>query len=77
MSSEGKIKVNAVKIKQNERDFYLFKIKASDLLSIAYFNPREFDRETGIQRPFKESRSKEIADYIDSENSVLANNIII
>ncbi|CAG1023264.1 hypothetical protein DOJK_02200 [Patescibacteria group bacterium] len=77
MSSEGKIKVNAVKIKQNERDFYLFKIKASDLLSIAYFNPREIDRETGIQRPFKESRSKEIADYIDSENSVLANNIIV
>lgn len=77
MNSKDKIRVNAVKIEQNEREFYLFKIKAGDLLNIAYFNPREIDRETGIQRPFKEERSKEIAEYIDEEDSVLPNNIII
>ncbi|MFW9879433.1 MAG: DGQHR domain-containing protein [Candidatus Thorarchaeota archaeon] len=73
----GTINVNAIKITQNEREFYLFKIKARDLLDIAYFNPREIDRESGIQRPFKLRRSKEIAEYIDSEESVLANNIIV
>ena len=69
--------VDALPITQNERDFYIFKIKANDLLDIAYVNTREIDRETGIQRPFKELRSKEIAEYIDSENSTLPNNIII
>lgn len=77
MNIESKITVSAVKVEQSERIFYLFKIKANDLLSIAYFNPREIDRESGIQRPFKESRSKEIAEYIDTEDSVLPNNIIV
>lgn len=77
MNSENKIRVNAVRVEQNERKFYLFKIKAEDLLNIAYFNPREIDREAGIQRPFREWRSKEVAEYIDEENSVLPNNIII
>lgn len=71
------IVVDAIKVTQNEKEFYMFKIKANDLLDIAYFNPREIDRESGIQRPFKELRSKEIAEYIDSEDSVLPNNIIV
>ena len=39
--------------------------------------PREFDREEGIQRNFKPVRSKAIAEYIDSDDSIMANNIII
>lgn len=77
MKTDSTIIVSAMEIEQSERQFYLFKIKATDLLSIAYFNPREIDRESGIQRPFKESRSKEIAEYIDSDDSVLPNNIIV
>ncbi len=77
MNIEDKIRVSAIKIKQNEREFYLFKIKAGDLLNIAYFNPREIDRETGIQRPFKKRKSREIAEYINEEDSVLPNNIIV
>lgn len=69
--------VNILPITQNDREYYLCKIKANDLLDIAYVNPREIDRETGIQRPFKESKSKEIAEFIDSENYTLPNNIII
>lgn len=53
-------------------------MKASELLSISSFNPRELDRVTGVQRQFKRARSQEIADYIDEyEGSVIANNIII
>jgi len=77
MNTENNIEVNAIRVDQSDRVFYLFKMKAADLLSIAYFNPREIDRESGIQRPFKESRSKDIAEYIDSEDSVLPNNIIV
>lgn len=72
-----KINVKAIRVKQNERYFFLFKMKAGDLLNIAYFNPREIDRESGIQRPYKVSRSREIADYIEEEDSTLPNNIIV
>lgn len=71
------IKVNAIQIHQDDKDFYLFKMKAGDLLSIAFVNPREIDRESGIQRTLKEARAKEIAEYIDSEGALLPNSIII
>lgn len=71
------IKLNAIKLIQNEHDIYLFKIKAKELLDIAIFKPREADRETGIQRDWNISRSKEIAEYIESDDAVLANNIIV
>jgi DGQHR domain-containing protein len=78
MGQKEVITVDAIKIVQNEdMPFYIFKMTAEDLLAISYFEPRELDRETGIQRNYNESRGKEIAEYIDSENSVLANNIIV
>lgn len=72
----GYIEVSAIEINQNEKQFYVFKIYAKDLLSISYFKGRDIDRETGVQRPYKAGRSREIAEYID-EGGVLANNIII
>jgi DGQHR domain-containing protein len=70
-------KIPALKFEQNERNVLLFSIPAKDLISMSYFNPHEKDRETGIQRPYNKTRSKEIATYIDSDEAVLANNIII
>jgi DGQHR domain-containing protein len=70
-------KIFALKFEQNERELLMFSIPAKDLVKISYFNPREIDRDTGIQRGFVPKRSKEIAKYIDSEEAVLANNIII
>lgn len=72
---EGKIP--ALKISQNERDMLLFSVPAKLLKEISYFNPREVDREKGIQRPYQLWRSKDIAKYIDSEDAVLPNDIII
>ncbi|MEO5360290.1 MAG: DGQHR domain-containing protein [Nitrospirota bacterium] len=69
--------VKAIEIYQHEKKIYLFSIPAKDLLEMAYFNQREYDRETGIQRPFKELRSREIAEYLETESSTLSNNIII
>lgn len=72
-----KLKLKAIHVRQNERSFFLFKMKAGDLLNIAYFNRREIDRESGIQRPYNTSRSRDIAEYVDEEDSVLPNNIIV
>jgi len=71
------ILIPAIKIMQNDRPILMFSIPAIDLRYISYFNPREIDREKGIQRPYKSERSKDIAAYIDTEDSVLANDIII
>ncbi|MBI4764093.1 MAG: DGQHR domain-containing protein [Deltaproteobacteria bacterium] len=69
--------IPALKILQNERPILIFSLPAIELLNISYFNPREIDREEGIQRPYQSKRSKAIAEYIDTDDSVLANNIII
>lgn len=71
------IPLDCVKLNQNDHDILLFKISAVDLLDIAIFKPREEDRETGIQRDWNVSRSKEIAEYIDGDDAVIPNNIII
>lgn len=71
------LQLKVLKVMQNEHKIFMFKINASELLDIAIFNSREIDRETGIQRSLNVSRSKEIAEYIDGDDSVLANNIII
>lgn len=69
--------VAAIKIIQNEKPLLIFSIPAKELIDISYFNPRELDREKGLQREFKPTRSKDIANYINSEEAVLANDIII
>jgi DGQHR domain-containing protein len=69
--------IPAIKIMQNDRPILIFSMSAIDLKNISYFNPRELDRDDGIQRPYKEQRSKDIAAYIDTEESVLANDIIV
>ena len=69
--------IPAILLEQNEKPILIFTIPAADLLNMAYFNPHELDREKGIQRSYKPERSRDIADYIDTDESVLANNIII
>jgi DGQHR domain-containing protein len=70
-------KIYAIKISQKERPILIFTLQASDLIAIAYYNRREIDRKDGIQREFNQQRSKEIADYLEEDDAVLANNIII
>jgi DGQHR domain-containing protein len=72
-----KKKVPAILVRQKDRNLLVFSIEANELLNMCYFNPREIDREKGIQRNHKVLRSKQIAKFIDSEAACLANNIII
>ena len=71
------LKLRAIKLEQNGKEFYLFKIKAKELLSISYFNSRESDRKNGIQRTLQQERAKAISEYLESENSVLANSLLV
>lgn len=69
--------IDTIKINQKERPILIFTLPANDLRAIAYYNQREVDRKDGIQREFKQLRSKEIAEYLEEDDAVLANNIII
>lgn len=69
--------IPAIGFEQNENIILLFNISAGDLKEISYFNARDIDRENGLQRKFDSNRSNAIAEFIDGENSLLANNIII
>ena len=71
------MKIPSIKIQQNEKDILVFSINAKTLYEICYFNPREIDRQEGLQRTLKLQRTKQIAEYIDSDDSVLPNDIII
>jgi DGQHR domain-containing protein len=70
--------VQALLIKQKDLRFYVFGIDAGTLLEIAYFNTREIDRETGVERPHSQRRSTEIKKFLEeSDEATLPNNIII
>jgi len=69
--------IPALRFEQNENILLLFNISAGDLKKISYFNTRDIDREDGLQRRFDNKRSKAIAEFIKTDNAILANNIII
>lgn len=69
--------VPALQFQQGEYPLLLFNLSAGDLKELSYFNPRDLDRTKGLQRKFDNRRSKAIANFINSENSILANNIIL
>jgi|GEM_PF-370756 DGQHR domain protein len=74
------MKVNAIKVQQPLGDFYITKIKAGDLLNIAYteeFRYKKDGTQEGTQRPTDEKRLKEISNYIRSEEMCFPSSILI
>jgi len=69
------IKVKANRISHSGGEFFTFILNTEQLLKIAYVSVDE--RERGVQRPLSEKRCKDVAKYIDREDSVFANNIIL
>ncbi len=70
--------VPAIRVIQNEKDVFIFSLNAMFLLEITDCdNPRDVDKEEGIQRLFKKEKGMAIAKYIDNESPILPNNIII
>ena len=74
------MKLNAIKVQQPLGDFYITKIKAGDLLNIAYteeFRYKKDGTQEGTQRPTDEKRLKEISNYIKSEEMCFPSSILI
>lgn len=74
------MKINAIKVHQPLGDFYVGKIKAGDLLNIAYteeFRYKKDGSQEGTQRPTNEKRLKEISNFIKSEEMCFPSSILI
>lgn len=71
------IKIDSIKIKQQDHELYLFKIKASQLYELVEINQRDSDKEAGYQRALSPSRAKSIARYIVDKKRPIAPAIII
>lgn len=74
------MKIQAIKVHQPLGDFYIAKIKAADLLKIAYteqFRYKKDGTQEGTQRPTDEKRLKEISNYIKSEEMCFPSSILI
>jgi len=74
------LKIKALKVKQPLADFYISKIKASDLLRISFSEELQYTengKQKGSQRPTDSSRLKEIAKYIDSVEMSFPSSIIL
>jgi len=69
------IEAPAWKLDHSGIDFYVFTLSSSTLLKIAYVSVEE--KEKGVQRPLSEKRCKDVAKFIDSNEGILANNMIL
>lgn len=73
----AKIRIPATILKQKDKNLYLFKINSSLLNKIAYVTPRSEDNPDELQRVVNIPRAKEIGKWLQDENSLLPNAIVI
>lgn len=74
------MKLSAIKVSQPLGDFYIFKIKARDLLRISTSSVLRYNKDgklVGNQRPLKLERLKAIAKFIKSEEMCFPTSIIV
>lgn len=74
------MRLNAIKVQQPLGDFYITKIKAGDLMNIAYTEEFRYNKDgsqEGTQRPTDEKRLKEISNFIRSEEMCFPSSILI
>jgi|SRR2546422_2805556 len=69
--------ITAHVLRQHGLDLYLFSMSSSRLKEISYVTPRSKDDPEEIQRVLSESRAEEIGEYIQAENSLLPNAIVV
>ena len=71
---------NIIEIEQPIGMFLLAKVKANDLLDISFKEERQYNKElqdyVGNQRPLKESKVKNIRNFINTGDSTFPNTII-
>ena len=73
----AKIRIPASILKQRDKSLYLFKINSTLLSKIAYVTPRSEDNPDELQRVVNTARAKEIGTWLQDDNSLLPNAIVI
>lgn len=73
---ENPISVKAIKITQGKLEFYIFKIKASELWPIVSINRRSETEDRGYQRVLSNARVEAVSKHISS-GRVLPNSVLI
>jgi len=69
--------ITAFKLKQHDRDLYMFTLKSDKLEKICYVTPRSKNDPREIQRILQQKRAKEIGEYIKTPTAYLPNSIVI
>ncbi|HEV7891116.1 MAG TPA: DGQHR domain-containing protein [Pyrinomonadaceae bacterium] len=73
----AKIRIPATVLKQKDKNLYLFKINSALLNKIAYVTPRSEENPDELQRVVSVVRAKEIGKWLQDENSLLPNAIVV
>lgn len=83
----NQFELNAIKITQPLGNFYVFKMKASELSAISYSSRAKYKKSgffnnvfspiTGTQRELQDDRGDEIARYINSVECAMPNSIVL
>lgn len=68
---------HAIKIIQNEKEFFITSLKASILRQLAFVLKRDEDPIKGFQRLLNENRAKDIAKYMDEKKGVIPSPLIL
>lgn len=70
-------KIKAIECIQNNSHFYLSKLDSDTLKDICFISRTEQDPKIGFQRHLNESRSRDIAHYLDENKGVIPSPLII
>jgi len=73
----AQLTVNAIVLKQNGIDLYLFSMNSKHLRKMCFVAPRGTENPEEIQRILKPKRAQEIGEYIKQPTSILPNVIVI
>jgi DGQHR domain-containing protein len=73
----AQIRISATILKQKDKELYLFKMNSSLLNKITYVTPRSKENPDELQRVYSEPRAKEIGAWLQEENSLLPNAIVV
>ncbi len=73
----AQIRISATILRQKDKELYLFKMNSALLNKVTYVTPRSKENPDELQRVYKESRAKDIGAWLQEENSLLPNAIVV
>lgn len=68
---------NAIKVTQNDKEFFITSLKTSLLKNLAFVLSREEDQLKGFQRVLNQNRAKDIAKYLDESKGIIPSPLIL